>query len=105
MRRLGLVLATAVFMPWCWPALPPAAGQVRAVLLPPPELGPPAAAPLDVRALWDLALANNPSLREAEAEVEAARGRQVQAGKYPNPGFTYEEESIGPMLRAWTRWP
>jgi outer membrane protein TolC len=42
-----------------------------------------------------LAVANNPSLREAAGNVEAARGRLIQATKYPNPLFTYEEEDIG----------
>jgi cobalt-zinc-cadmium efflux system outer membrane protein len=65
------------------------------VLLPPVETMAAPAAPLDLRGLWQLALANNPSLREAEAEVDAARGRLVQVGKYPNPGFAYEQESIG----------
>jgi cobalt-zinc-cadmium efflux system outer membrane protein len=51
--------------------------------------------PVDLVALWNLALASNPTLREAEASLEAARGRQVQAGKYPNPQVAYEEEALG----------
>jgi cobalt-zinc-cadmium efflux system outer membrane protein len=51
--------------------------------------------PLDLATLWDLALVNNPALREAAAEVEAARGRLVQAGKYPNPRIAYNHEEIG----------
>ena len=51
--------------------------------------------PLDLRALWQLTEANSPSLREAEADVEAARGLQVQAGKYPNPRFAFIEDLIG----------
>jgi cobalt-zinc-cadmium efflux system outer membrane protein len=50
---------------------------------------------LDLPSLWNIALTNNPSLREAAAGVEAARGRLIQATKYPNPSFTYEEEEIG----------
>src|SRR5205823_5779290 len=50
---------------------------------------------LDLPALWKLALAHNPSLREAAADVEAARGQQVQAGKYPNPHFLYAQDVIG----------
>jgi cobalt-zinc-cadmium efflux system outer membrane protein len=45
--------------------------------------------------LWDLALRHNPQLREAAARVENARGRQIQAAKYPNPQFTFEEEDLG----------
>jgi cobalt-zinc-cadmium efflux system outer membrane protein len=51
--------------------------------------------PLDLHGLWRLALANNPSLRESAAEVDAARGAQIQAGKYPNPRFVYQEDTIG----------
>src|SRR5262249_39137039 len=51
--------------------------------------------PLALPTLWDLALANNPSLREPAADVGAARGRLLQAGLYPNPRFLYEEGTIG----------
>jgi cobalt-zinc-cadmium efflux system outer membrane protein len=50
---------------------------------------------LDLPALWKLTLANNPALREAAANLEAARGRLIQAGKYPNPRFSYSEEELG----------
>jgi cobalt-zinc-cadmium efflux system outer membrane protein len=52
-------------------------------------------ASLDLPSLWDLALANNPALRETAAELEAARGRAIQAGKYPNPHFRFDEDTIG----------
>jgi len=52
-------------------------------------------APLDLAALWRLAVANNPALREAAADVEAARGQQNQATTYPNPRFTFAEDTIG----------
>jgi cobalt-zinc-cadmium efflux system outer membrane protein len=51
--------------------------------------------PLDLPALWNLAVANNPVLREAAAEVAAARGQWLQAGKYPNPRFAYRESVLG----------
>jgi cobalt-zinc-cadmium efflux system outer membrane protein len=51
--------------------------------------------PLNLRAFLDLALANNPSLREAAADVDVARGHLAQAGLYPNPRFLYEENTIG----------
>jgi cobalt-zinc-cadmium efflux system outer membrane protein len=54
--------------------------------------------PLDLPALWHLALQYNPTLREAAAEVEAARGRLLQAGKYPNPRFLFNEDVIGSSL-------
>src|SRR5262249_46520982 len=46
-------------------------------------------------ALWDLALSSNPLLREAAADVEAARGQLIQARKYPNPHIAYNQEQIG----------
>jgi cobalt-zinc-cadmium efflux system outer membrane protein len=51
--------------------------------------------PTDLPGLWRLALANNPSLHEAAAEVDASAGAQIQAGKYPNPRFVYSEDTIG----------
>jgi cobalt-zinc-cadmium efflux system outer membrane protein len=59
------------------------------------ELAPRDDAPLGLQALWRLAVAHSPSLREAEADVEAARGQQVQASKYPNPRFVFAEDLIG----------
>jgi cobalt-zinc-cadmium efflux system outer membrane protein len=53
------------------------------------------AGPLNLATLWGLALQHNPSLREAAADIEAAVGREVQAGKYPNPRFVYAQESLG----------
>ncbi len=37
-----------------------------------------------------LAAANNPRLRQAASDVEAARGLMIQAGLYPNPTIGYE---------------
>lgn len=55
----------------------------------------PAGVSADLPSLWELALANNPALREAAADLEAGRGRLIQATKYPNPQFTYEQEALG----------
>ena len=49
----------------------------------------------DLAALWNLAVANNPALREATAEVDASHGRLLQAQKYPNPRFAYRETVLG----------
>jgi cobalt-zinc-cadmium efflux system outer membrane protein len=54
--------------------------------------------PLDLPSLWQVALAYNPALREAAAEVEGAFGRWVQAGLYPNPRLRYEQSIIGSRL-------
>jgi cobalt-zinc-cadmium efflux system outer membrane protein len=64
----------------------------------PPTAATPAVMPLhslDLPVLWNLALAHNPSLREAAADVEAALGRRIQAGKYSNPRLGYSEENLG----------
>lgn len=45
--------------------------------------------------LWKLTLDHNPELQQAIAEVEIARGRLIQAGKYPNPRFLFEQEALG----------
>jgi cobalt-zinc-cadmium efflux system outer membrane protein len=55
----------------------------------------PICATVDLPTLWGLALANNPELREAAADVAEARGRQVQAAKYPNPTINYAEYALG----------
>jgi cobalt-zinc-cadmium efflux system outer membrane protein len=45
--------------------------------------------------LEQMALQGNPTLSQAAAQIEAARGRAVQAGLYPNPTVGYEAERIG----------
>jgi cobalt-zinc-cadmium efflux system outer membrane protein len=42
-----------------------------------------------------LALANNPTLVQASARAQAARGRRLQAGLYPNPEVGYLASEIG----------
>lgn len=65
----------------------------------PPASGPP---PLTLEALERMALENNPTLAQADAEVDAAKGRAKQAGLFPNPtvGYTGEEISRGPIIRG-----
>jgi cobalt-zinc-cadmium efflux system outer membrane protein len=45
--------------------------------------------------LLDLALAHHPELHVARAQAEAARGRLLQAGLYPNPTVGWQGEQIG----------
>jgi outer membrane protein, heavy metal efflux system len=45
--------------------------------------------------LEQMALANNPTLGVASANVGAARGRQIQGGLRPNPTIGYMAEDIG----------
>jgi cobalt-zinc-cadmium efflux system outer membrane protein len=56
------------------------------------------AGPITLPVLWGVALARNPSLREAGADLEAARGRLLQAGLYPNPRVVYNQDTIGSRL-------
>jgi cobalt-zinc-cadmium efflux system outer membrane protein len=50
---------------------------------------------LSLDSLVQIALANNPTLRQASASLEAARGNWVQVGLYPNPGIGYLGNQIG----------
>ena len=56
--------------------------------------------PLSLDALWALAIQRNPLLREAASDVEAAHGRWIQAGKYPNPSIAYDESKLGDPRNA-----
>lgn len=48
----------------------------------------------------DIALSNNPTVRQAGAALEAAQGNWVQVGLYPNPGIAYLGNEIGQTGRA-----
>ena len=50
--------------------------------------------PLTLEQLEQLALANNPTVQAAQAEIDAARGRARQAGAWPNPIVGYSGEEI-----------
>jgi outer membrane protein, heavy metal efflux system len=86
-------------------ALAGAALAVSSGLASPP--GTPAPnAPLSLLQLLDTAAANNPELAIARARSEAARGRLVQAGLYPNPTLTWEADDLGdPDGPAGTQGP
>jgi cobalt-zinc-cadmium efflux system outer membrane protein len=119
MRRILLPLLAAVLGCRAYPvdAPPRIEGLVAAVAsagalpapsadtlyLPLPTAAPAPASlpgPPDLPTLWSLALAHNPSLREAAAEVEVARGRSVQAAQYPNPRLAYSQENLGTSPNA-----
>jgi cobalt-zinc-cadmium efflux system outer membrane protein len=51
--------------------------------------------PLTLERLERVALDNNPTLRQAQAQIDAARGRARQAGAWPNPIVGYSGEEIG----------
>jgi len=71
-----------------FPALPPAED------VPPGALGP-GDKPLTLADLQRLARANSPTVRQAAAAVDAARGVAIQVGLWPNPRVGYEGDSIG----------
>jgi cobalt-zinc-cadmium efflux system outer membrane protein len=52
-------------------------------------------AAITLAGLEQMAMRNNPTLAQATSNVEAARGRTVQSGLYPNPTFGYNGEQIG----------
>src|SRR5262245_57627817 len=67
------------------------AGQaMEAISLPPAQ---PSALSLDD--LESMALANNPTLAQAAANVRAMRGKWVQDGLYPNPRLSYKGDEMG----------
>ncbi|HUT11280.1 MAG TPA: TolC family protein [Thermoguttaceae bacterium] len=45
--------------------------------------------------LEEIALANNPTLVQAAMRVQAAQGKRLQAGLYPNPVIGYQAEEMG----------
>ncbi|MFO0964415.1 MAG: TolC family protein [Gemmataceae bacterium] len=56
--------------------------------------------------LLELASRQHPDLRIAQAQIEAARGKLIQAGLYPNPIFTWEgDEMNSPAGRTGTQGP
>ncbi len=63
-------------------------------VIPLPEVEQPAP-PAELAEFESLALANNPTLVQASARVQAARGRRIQAGLYPNPELGYMGGEIG----------
>ncbi|MYD71109.1 MAG: TolC family protein [Acidobacteria bacterium] len=61
----------------------------------------PSGEPLTLAALEQMALAQNPTLTQAAADVTAADALARQAGRWPNPsiGYTADEVSGGPVIR------
>jgi cobalt-zinc-cadmium efflux system outer membrane protein len=65
-----------------------------------PEAIPPgqlveAAPRLTLEELESIALERNPTLVQAEMRIQAATGKQVQVGLYPNPVLGYQSDDIG----------
>ncbi len=66
-----------------FPALPPLPAAPTAV-------AGPNGRPYTLADLQQIAAANSPQLRQAAADVEAARGNMIQANAYPNPTVSYQ---------------
>jgi cobalt-zinc-cadmium efflux system outer membrane protein len=74
-----------------WHSPPRPCRPSRRTRHPPPTPAPPAT--LDD--LTRLALEQHPRLAQAAFAVEAARGRAIQAGLYPNPTFQFTADELG----------
>jgi cobalt-zinc-cadmium efflux system outer membrane protein len=113
--RLVILILFALLLPPTvvlgQPAPPPArlpvehrtAPRPESLPAPPAEVVSPGASPrpaLTLGELEQLALANHPLLAAAAARIEAARGREVQAGLYPNPVIGYHATEIGNLGTA-----
>lgn len=56
--------------------------------------------PMSRADLEQIAVKYNPTLAQAQNLIEAAEGRSVQAGLYPNPSFGYNGENATPALNG-----
>ena len=65
------------------------------VLAPAAIDGPAAGSGMALAELEEIALANNPTLLQAAMRIDAARGKCLQAGLYPNPVVGYQADEIG----------
>jgi len=62
--------------------------------------------PLTLEQLVEFALQYHPDLAIALARADAARGRLIQAGLYPNPTFSWDADDVGSALgRSGTEGP
>lgn len=50
---------------------------------------------MTLAALEQMALANNPIIAQATADISIALGQTIQAGVYPNPVIGYEADTVG----------
>jgi cobalt-zinc-cadmium efflux system outer membrane protein len=81
-----------------YPELPPLAPE------PTPEPGP-GGKPYTLADLQQLAAANSPTLRQAAADVEAARGNLIQARAYPNPTVGWQVQPSNDGSTAGVQGP
>ena len=77
------------------PRLPSPTTEVAPEHVAPPLPGVESVASLNLTDLEGISLQNNPTLVAARAVLEAARGRQIQSGRYPNPVIGYHGVELG----------
>ena len=83
----------------------PADERVRKVVAAYPALDPvPAVVPADrppvsLAAVSELAYANSPAVRQAEADADASYGQVIQQGLHPNPTFGYQADQVQPGVK------
>jgi outer membrane protein, heavy metal efflux system len=88
---------TRVAMEFGVAPLPPA-GEQEPIPQPPGEPGQPLG--MTLAELEKMAVQCNPTLIQAAARVQSARGQAIQAGLYPNPVVGYQGSEIGNEGRA-----
>jgi len=97
MNRLQIALLAATWLTLSPERLP--AQEAFETLAPPKPAGPAEGAakvqPLGLADLIQISMARNPALQQAGLEIEAAQGRAVQAGLYPNPTVSVIGEEMG----------
>ena len=71
-----------------FPPLPPLPPPIH------PPLGP-NERPLSLNDLENLSTGTSPVIRQAEADITAARGNAIQVGTHPNPTVGYEADTVG----------
>jgi cobalt-zinc-cadmium efflux system outer membrane protein len=76
-----------------YPKLPP-------LVLPPQPLAGPTGQPLSLNELQQMALDHSPLIRQAQADVESARGTAIQAGLWPNPTVGYQSAQVKPDVNS-----
>jgi cobalt-zinc-cadmium efflux system outer membrane protein len=92
LKRLAPIL---VCITLCVGLIGPAAARDKAAAPTPTADKSVPSAPFELAHFEQLALQNNPTLAQAAANVEAAHGRAVQSGLYPNPTAGYQGDRIG----------
>lgn len=102
MRRLSAVTIACIAAALALVTVPSVLAQGGAPRTGQPSLSMPAGPPMTLAELQQLALQNNPTIAQAQAAVDTARGRARQAALLRNPtiGYSADEVSRGPVIRG-----